>query len=991
MLSIALRAGAKPQAFLPCMAKSANINPKRFQSSKAESFLNGSNSIYMDEMYSAWKEDANSVHKSWDAYFKGIDSGVDMSAAFAAPPGIVGTKGVAAPSSLSSASSGFEDHLAVQSLVRGFQVRGHNVANLDPLGIHDADMSNEIPDVLVPSYYGFTEKDLDKTFELGTKDNTGFLGTHRKWKLGELIKSCEEVYCGTLGYEYMHILDREKCNWLRERIERPGDVWFNPEQKKIILDRLIQSDGFENFLKSKWSAEKRFGLEGLESAISGLKHAIDVAGDLGVERVVVGMPHRGRLNVLGNVIKKPLEKIFAEFSSDLAPSEEGSGDVKYHLGSSLDRETRNGKPIHLALLANPSHLEAADPVVLGKVRAEQFYGDNDTNKVIPFILHGDAAFSGQGIIYECFNLGGLTNYSVGGTIHVVCNNQIGFTTDPRFSRSSPYCTDVAKTLDSPIFHCNADDAEAVVRAMQLAIEWRQEWKSDAIVDIIGYRRYGHNEIDQPSFTQPKMYSVIAQHPPVLQLYKQRLMKEAVITEKDFDTMQNTYWNMCEDAYNKSKSEKFRIDEWMDDRWKGFKTKTSHASVFNTGTTMDRLKHIGGIISGYSDGFTPHSGVKRVLKARKEAIDSGAGVDWATAEALAFGTLLMEDYHVRLSGQDVERGTFSQRHHVLHDQKNESTYVPLQNLGEGQAPYSVCNSSLSEYGVLGFELGYSMANPNALVMWEAQFGDFANGAQIVFDQFLSSGEQKWLRQTGLTVLLPHGYEGQGPEHSSARLERFLQQSDDADDVIPDMQTNARKQIQDTNWQVMNCSTPANYYHALRRQVHREFRKPLILMTPKKLLRLKACTSTLEEMAEGTRFRRVINEESIPSGSTDVKRVIFCSGKVKYELMEAREQYGKGKEVAIASVEQISPFPFDLINRQMECFPNADIVWVQEEPKNMGAWTYVNPRIETALKASTTHAGARPAYIGRVSSASTATGVKKQHKIEEEAFLKKAMDV
>ncbi|KNC81576.1 2-oxoglutarate dehydrogenase, mitochondrial [Sphaeroforma arctica JP610] len=995
MLTTVLRAAARPMAPTACVAKSFDLLTKRYQSNSAESFMNGSNSVYMDEMYTAWKEDPSSVHKSWDSFFKSVDAGMDPGSAFAAPPGIVGKKGISAPSSSSAgagaAAPGDKMQLAVQSLVRGFQVRGHNVAQLDPLGIMDADLSSEMPEVLVPSYYGLEEADMEKTVALGTGDNVGFLGNSKQWKLGELIKACEEVYCGTLGYEYMHILDREKCNWLRERIETPGVKWYDAEQKKTILDRLIQSDGFENFLKSKWSAEKRFGLEGLESAISGLKHAIDVGGDLGVERVVIGMPHRGRLNVLGNVVKKPLEKIFAEFSSELAPNEEGSGDVKYHLGSSLDRETRNGKPMHLSLLANPSHLEAADPVVLGKVKAEQFYRDGDTNKIIPFILHGDAAFSGQGIVYECFNLGGLTHYSVGGTIHVVCNNQIGFTTDPRFSRSSPYCTDVGKSLECPIFHCNADDPEAVVRAMQLAIEWRQHWKSDAIVDIIGYRRYGHNEIDQPSFTQPKMYSVIAKHTPALQLYKQKLMKEGVITEKDYDDMHAEYWNLCENAYNKSKTEKFRIDEWMDDRWKGFKTRFDHASVFNTGTSMDNLKHIGNIISSVPKGFSAHSGVKRVLKARKEAIDSGAGVDWATAEALAFGTLLREDYHVRLSGQDVERGTFSQRHHVLHDQNDETTYTPLENLGEGQARYSVCNSSLSEYGVLGFELGYSMANPNALVMWEGQFGDFANGAQIIFDQFLSSGEQKWLRQCGLTVLLPHGYEGQGPEHSSARLERFLQMSDDPDDVIPDMDTNARNQIQNTNWQVMNCSTPANYYHALRRQVHREFRKPLILMTPKKLLRLKACTSTLDEMADGTRFRRVINEESIPDGSPDVKRVVFCSGKVRYELMEAREKYGKQQEVAIATVEQISPFPFDLVNRQMASYPNADVVWVQEEPKNMGAWSYVNPRMETALSNSETHKGQRPRYIGRASSASTATGVKKQHKVEEEKFLSEAMDV
>eukprot|EP00124_Ichthyophonus_hoferi_P002173 Ihof_evm3s138 gene=Ihof_evmTU3s138 len=926
-----------------------------------ESFLSGSNGVYADEMYKAWKSDANSVHKSWNAYFTALENGVPPPAAYT-PPGMMGSM----PTSFAIAAAGtspqkeIQDHLAVQDLVRAFQVRGHNVAKLDPLGIFEADLSREIPTELTYTNYGFKPEDLDRTFNIGTVDNKGLLGlvsSEKPMTLRELIAELERIYCNKIGYEYMHINDKEQYKWLQDRIESPNGYKISDIEKKVILSRLCQADGFERFLQTKWSAEKRFGIEGLEAAIPALKTIVDYGSECGIESLVMGMPHRGRLNVLGNVIKKPLDFLFSEFRSELESADEGSGDVKYHLGASLDRVTRSGKKIHLSLVANPSHLEAVDPVVVGKTRANQFIqGDKSRKRVAALLMHGDAAFSGQGVVYEVFNLGDLPHYTTGGTIHVVCNNQIGFTTDPRFSRSSPYCTDLAKSVNAPIFHVNGDDVEAVVRVCKLAIDWRQKFGKDVVIDIVGYRRHGHNEIDQPAFTQPAMCAAIAKHRPVMQIYRDQLLKESVITMSDFLEMDNSYQKLCQDNYAASKTTRFHIDEWLDARWKGMKSKFDLAKAHNTGVPAKELLEIGETLCTVPKDFTPHVGITRFLKNRNIALKEGKSIDWATAEALAFGSLVREDYPVRLSGQDVERGTFSQRHHMLTDQKTEDKYCALQHLSANQAPYTVVNSSLSEYGCLGFEVGYSLANPDALVLWEAQFGDFANGAQILFDQFISSMEQKWLRQTGITILLPHGYEGQGPEHSSARLERFLQMSDDADDVIPDLNGKVRKQIQDTNWQVMNLSTPANYFHAIRRQLHREFRKPLVLMTPKSLLRLKDCTSTLAEMSEGTRFRRLICDSDVPPGP-EVKRVVFCSGKVKYDLLEARKAAGKINEIAIASVEQICPFPFDLIRRQMECYPNAEVVWCQEEPKNMGAWTYVNPRIETALKPSTTHSGAR----------------------------------
>lgn len=712
-----------------------------------------------------------------------------------------------------------------------------------------------------------------------------------------------------------------------------------------------------------------------------------------VETVVIGMPHRGRLNVLANVLRMPLEDIFASFSPPAARTvgDEHSGDVKYHLGTSRTKHLPvANKDMHMSVVANPSHLEAVDPVVIGKVRAEQLFADDAKRKrVVPVLLHGDAAFCGQGVVFETFGLSGLADFTVGGTVHIVVNNQIGFTTDPVQGRSSPYATEVAKTVSAPIFHVNGDDVESVVRICNMAMEWRQTFGCDVVVDIVCYRKYGHNELDQPMFTQPRMYQAIAKKESILSIYTRRAIAENIVTQEQVDAYRLKYRGILQAAYEKIKSTEHSWTEWLDSKWKGFSSRKQLSRIRDTGVSLDTLRHIGRVISTYPADFHIHSQLGRILKQRLETIESGDGLDWATAEALAFGTLLLEHNHVRLSGQDVERGTFSQRHHVLHDQVTFGRrHVPLAHLREDQAVYTVCNSSLSEYAVLGFELGYSMTNPNMLVLWEAQFGDFSNTAQCIIDQFISCGEEKWNRMTGITLLLPHGYDGMGAEHSSARMERFLAMCDDDADEYPDMNHNTRLQIQGANWQVLNCTTPANFYHALRRQVHREFRKPLIVFTPKSLLRHPMAKSSLADMSEGTRFRRLIPETRI-AASAGVRRLIFCTGKIYYELVKARDDAGVD-DIAIARVEQISPFPFDLCHRQADDYPQAELVWCQEEPKNMGAWTYVQPRFETALLKSASHnKNPRLRYVGRSPSAATATGHLYQHLAEQKTVIQQAL--
>lgn len=907
-------------------------------------------------------------------------------------------------------------------LVRAYQVGGHFAATLDPLGMNQRDLPAELD----PAFYGFTEKDLDREFFIGTWNQEGFLSESRPVRtLREILTRLRETYCGAIGYEYMHIPDRDRCNWIRARIETADPPVYSVEKKLNILDRLTWSEMFESFLANKYTAAKRFGLEGCEALIPGMKALIDASADMGTECVVIGMPHRGRLNVLANVMRKPMEQVFAEFAGrkprrDPNKQEDdtytGSGDVKYHLGTSYDRPTISGKQIHLSLLANPSHLEAVNTVALGKVRARQYYSNDDARiKNLPILMHGDGAFAGQGIVYETLDMSGLPDYTVGGTIHLVVNNQVAFTTDPRKSRSSPYCTDVAKALHAPVFHVNADDAEAVVRVCELAAEWRATWHSDVVIDLIGYRRHGHNEIDEPMFTQPLMYQRIKRHKNPQQIYVEKLLKEGSVSKEQVRSIGDAVQQRLHDAFETAKDYKPKTSDWLSSVWHGFMSPHQHSRIRNTGVPMDLLQEVGRTITSLPADFVPHRQIAKVYDARRRMIETGQEVDWATAEALAFGTLLCEGNHVRLSGQDVERGTFSHRHAVVHDQKSGNKYTPLGHVFEGQTPgqFTVSNSSLSEYGVLGFELGYSLENPNSLVMWEAQFGDFANGAQIIFDQFISSGEAKWLRQNGLVVLLPHGYDGQGPEHSSGRMERFLQMVDEDPYEPPSIDErhwftggHLGSQIQSVNWQVVNATTPANYFHVLRRQIHRQFRKPLIVFTPKNLLRHPQARSPLNEFddrpddkgIEGVRFKRVIMDEKATDRSPNppvdeaVKRLVMCTGKVYYEIAAERAKQGKQDDVAIVRLEQLAPFPFDLVMRELRRYPKAEVLWAQEEPMNMGAYLHVQPRLQRCMEAvGRPDVPMRIGYSGRPSMAATATGFGEVHAHEQSTLITNALDL
>eukprot|EP00043_Microstomoeca_roanoka_P016137 m.163883 g.163883 ORF g.163883 m.163883 type:complete len:1002 (+) comp16396_c8_seq1:253-3258(+) len=952
--------------------------------SPTEPFLNGTSTPYVEAMYEAWKQDPNSVHASWRAFFSLEESGTGKGLSFTPPPGMNN----ATPVTTTAASMSLDDilaHVKVERLIRAYEVRGHHLATLDPLGILDADLDSRVPPELELGYYNFTEKDLDREIVIAPRP---LFNNAMKLKLRDIISTLENTFCRNIGFEFMFIQERDRVLWLQERIKN-SQTRVSEEKRKAILNDLLQASGFEDFLKKKFVSEKRFGIEGCESLIAGMKSLLIKGNELGVEYVVLGMPHRGRLNVLHNVMQKRGEVIFNEFASRLAADDEGSGDVKYHLGMSSDIKFPGAeKTMHLTLMANPSHLEAVNPLVEGKARAEQEYrGDTERKRVVPILLHGDAAFAGQGVVYESLGLASLPAYTTGGTIHIIVNNQIGFTTDPRLSRSTPYCTDVAKMLGAPVFHVNGDDAEAVVRCCDLAMEWRQEYGTDVVVDIVCYRRHGHNEADQPSFTQPLMYERIAKQKPTTQLYAERLIEEGVVDKAWVEAAANAYEQRLAKAFDDAPTYVEKKPDYLGSYWSKYLRHLSYAKMYDTGVEFDTLRHVGMASADYPEDFNAHKSLTKVLAARRASVASGDGIDWATAESLAFGTLLLEKVPVRLSGQDVERGTFSHRHHVLHDQKvDKKMFEPLNHLSAEQASYTVSNSHLSEYAVLGFELGYSLAHPQSLVLWEAQFGDFSNTAQCIIDQFIASGEHKWKRQSGLVMLLPHGYEGMGPEHSSARLERFLQLANDDESVYPEMARDIRKQIQTANIQVLNCSTPANYFHAIRRQVHRDFRKPLIMMTPKSLLRHPLCKSSLSEMGPGTRFRRFIPEQDsqVLSEPEKIRRLVLCSGKVYYDLLQYRQEHGI-TDVAIGRVEQISPFPFDLVHRHADNFPNAEIVWCQEEPKNMGAWFYVQPRIETALKHSTHHVGVRPRYIGRAPNASVATGDKKMHLYEQNKLV------
>ncbi len=889
-----------------------------------------------------------------------LTRGLDAAGMFADNPAKVAARaaGVAAASGASPAdvARAAQDSISAMMLLRTYRVRGHLAANLDPLGLSTRDL----PADLTPGWHGFGPNDLDRPVHIG-----GALGLQTA-TIRELVAILQRNYCGNVGLEYMHINDVEERRFLQEKFEgRDKDINFTANGKRAILNKLLEAEQFEKFLGRKFVGTKRFGLDGGESMIPAMESIIKVGGQLGITEMVFGMPHRGRLNMLANVMQKPFRTIFHEFAGGSSNPDDvgGSGDVKYHLGTSTDREF-DGNKVHLSLVANPSHLEAVDPVVLGKVRAIQdLVGDTDRRKVMPVLLHGDAAFAGQGIVAECFGFSGLIGYGTGGTIHYVVNNQVGFTTSPQFARSSPYPSDMAKIVQAPIFHVNGDDPEAVTFATKVATEFRQRFGRDVVIDMWCYRRFGHNESDEPSFTQPLMYAAIGKKKAVSELYAERLAREGVLTAGDYQAMIDQYVNMLEDEFDAAAGFKANEADWFGGRWAGLgRPKEGIASrrVAMTGESITQLREIGKALTQVPDGFNIHRTLARVLDAKAEMFATGANVDWATGEALAFGTLLKDGINVRLSGQDVGRGTFSQRHSVWTDQKDGSRYVPLKSVGPG---FDVLDSPLSEFGVLGFEYGYALADPKTLTLWEAQFGDFVNGAQTIIDQFIVSGEIKWLRANGLVMLLPHGYEGQGPEHSSARMERFL------------------SLCAEDNIQVANCTTPANFFHLLRRQMLRDFRKPLVVFTPKSLLRHKRAVSTLADMGPATTFHRCLDDLA-PCSPEKIRRLVLCTGKVYYDLLDAREKESRD-DVYLLRVEQLYPFPGDVVSEYAAKFPNLEqVVWAQEEPQNGGAWSFAAPLIEACL-------GRRPLYAGRAPAAATATGLLKRHNAEQAKLVAEAL--
>src|ERR1700724_2332538 len=927
------------------------------------SFLQGTNATYIDEIYARYEQDPASLDPEWQEFFKSLkDTPAEIRKNAEGPSGgrqswpltprdeltsaldgnwaevekSVGIKIAAKAQAKGGELTAADVHRATRDsvralmLIRAYRMRGHFHAKLDPLGI-EAPRDREELD---PRSYGFVEADFDRKIFL---DHV--LGMEYA-SLKEIVAICERTYCQTLGVEFMHISNGTQKGWIQERIEGlDKEISFTREGRRAILMKLIEAEGFEKFCDLKFTGTKRFGLDGAESLIPALEQIIKRGGNLGVKEIVLGMPHRGRLNVLTQVMGKPHRALFHEFKGGSVNPDavEGSGDVKYHLGASSDREFDNNRN-HLSLTANPSHLEIFDPVVLGK------------------------------------------GYRTACSLHFIVNNQIGFTTYPRYSRSSPYPSDVAKMIDAPIFHVNGDDPEAVVFAAKVAIEFRQKFHKPVVIDMFCYRRHGHNEGDEPAFTQPVMYKKIATHPSTLEIYAKRLVTEGVVTEGEVEKAKADWRARLDAEFEAGTGYKPNKADWLDGKWSGFKIADQEEDARRGVTRVDVavLRDIGRKITKVPDGFRVHRTIQRFLDNRLKAIDSGNGIDWATGEALAFCTLLQEGRHVRLSGQDSERGTFSQRHSVLIDQEDESRYTPFNHLGGDQGHYEVINSLLSEEAVLGFEYGYSLAEPKALTVWEAQFGDFANGAQVLFDQFISSGERKWLRMSGLVCMLPHGYEGQGPEHSSARLERFLQMC--AED----------------NMQVVYATTPANFFHVLRRQLHREIRKPLILMTPKSLLRNKHAVSRLDEMGADTTFHRLLYDdaamkpdEKIKLVSDDkIRRVVLCSGKVYYDIYDEREKRDID-DVYIMRVEQLYPVPLKALVQELGRFKNAELVWCQEEPRNMGAWHFIEPYLEWVLN-QINAPNKRPRYAGRAASAATATGLMSKHLAQLKALLDEALN-
>ncbi|MDC0956138.1 2-oxoglutarate dehydrogenase E1 component [Candidatus Pelagibacter sp.] len=959
------------------------------------SFLNKSNSAFIERMYLKFINKEADLPESWRDYFEGIGDGLNIIAKEINGPSWgpkknkvdidelqkkIDQKENNLGDNLVDKSEKFnyqllansnKDSISAVSLIRAYRLRGHLLANLDPLGMRESDYLDE----LHPEFYGFKKENYNKKIFLNGVIN------RKDATIKEILKFLKKTYCGNVGYEFMHISNPDERKWFRDRIEQDSNALeFTKNGKEAILNKLVQAEGFEKFLATKYVGTKRFGLDGGESLIPALEQIIKISGQSQVKEVKIGMSHRGRLNVLANVLQKSYKRIFNEFAGEFGnTSDEGAGDVKYHLGASSNREF-DGNSVHVSLTDNPSHLEAVNPVVLGQTRAKQFFHkDKERNKVIPILIHGDAAFAGQGVVAECFAMSGLPGHNTGGTIHIIVNNQIGFTTSPRFARSSPYPSDVAKMVDAPIIHANGDDPEAVVYAARIASEFRLKFNRDVVVDLICYRRFGHNEGDEPSFTQPLMYNKIRSHPTPVKVYGKKLIDQKVISDEDLENVIKKFKDLLDDQFKNAKDYKPKI-AWFEGTWSAYKPEKGKDKRGVTGADTKKLLKISEKINASPEELKLHKTIVKILNNRKESVKNGLNIDWSTAEALAFGSLLEEGYPVRLVGQDSGRGTFSQRHSVLRNQKDNSRYVPLNNISDNQKQFEVIDSFLSELAVLGFEYGYSLVEPNTLTLWEAQFGDFANGAQVVIDQFIASGERKWRRASGLVMLLPHGYEGQGPEHSSARLERFLQL------------------CSNDNMQVMNCTTPANYFHALRRQMHRDFRKPLIMMTPKSLLRNKYCVSNLEDFSKSNSFHRILWDHAIDpqskgfiklKESSKIKKVILCSGKVYFDLLEAREKLKKD-DVILFRIEQLYPFPAKTLVKELKPYAeNAKFFWCQEEPKNMGAWFSVRDYIQWTLDTIKANNN-KISYIGRSPDASPATGYAKRHISQQKEIINKVFE-
>ena len=950
---------------------------------KKTSFLSGINSEFINQFYSDYLNDPNSLPNSWIKFFDGLSEDEklildDLNGPSWSPEKKIQksksylidnekNKEVNEDLNLNSVKEASKDSVRAIMLIRAYRIRGHLIANLDPLSIQKKEEHPE----LKPETYGFNKKDYKRKIFLD-----GVLGLQYA-DLSQILDILKRTYCSAIGYEFMHMGDPEEKAWIRNRIEGPEkDIVFTQNGKKAILNKIIQAEGFEKYLHVKFVGTKRFGLDGGESLIPALEQIIKRGGNLGAKEIKIGMPHRGRLNVLANVMGKPFRAIFSEFfGKSVNASKDFEGDVKYHLGASSNREF-DGNSVHISLTDNPSHLEAVNPVVLGQVRAKQFFHkDRDRKKVIPVLMHGDAAFAGQGIVAECFAMSGLPGHNIGGTIHIIVNNQIGFTTAPRFARSSPYPSDVAKIAQAPIFHVNGDDPEAVVHCAKIATEYRQKFNRDVVIDMVCYRRFGHNEGDEPSFTQPIMYRKIKSHPTTLTLYGKRLSAEGLTSDEKLQKEKVEFKQYLEKEFDISKSYKSEL-KWFDGAWSRFKPGLGKDKRGVSGVERGKLEKIGKKIFTIPTDFNAHKTLKRVFELRKEMLNTGK-LDWSSAESLAIGTLLTEGFSVRLSGQDSGRGTFSQRHAILRNQENHDRYIPVNNIEKGQMKFEVIDSLLSELAVLGFEFGYSLSEPETLVLWEAQFGDFANGGQVIIDQFITSSESKWGRASGLVLLLPHGYEGQGPEHSSARLERFLQL------------------CAGENIQVVNCTTPSNYFHVLRRQMHREFRKPLIIMTPKSLLRHKRCISNISEFTSRSSFHRVLEDDAYKKENklitlkkdSKIEKVVMCSGKIYYDLVEAREKNKKDK-VIFVRLEQLYPFPAKTLANVLKRYKNAEFIWCQEEPKNMGAWNTVRNYIERTLEIINIK-DINVKYVGRKASSSTATGNANKHLAQQKEILEKIL--